>query len=385
MSGNIHGLCGASRPNRIRTYIDMKGTPASDAEQPQFEEHRECCQNDLLERLSHNMKYMEPLVEGWERIEREASQPEIYSVSHPTASKLQYHCLNPFIYRRIGPIGSLDDLSAMLESPPDWAITFANITKDCVLQRQLDAFRSRAFESAEASVQAQFMQIVTTIAARVGIEIFAEAQTPVEVGGFLARYDLNIRGDTDCNFPNVMGRNLVAAEAKSAKKFAMGEKWYHSSRGVQVLLTLYAFNAPTFLFTQQHWKLFVENDERTTISTYPFSSLPDQSPHVNSCMMEPVGISLLKTIMICLLSTRGAVARSGDEAVGLNVNVTPAAKGLKRRIETVLKPIPSASVKKSVAEVGTRRSQRLLILLKTNRSRSRHSSSGDELSRSSSE
>lgn len=98
-----------------------------------------------------------------------------------------------------------------------------------------------------------------------------------------------------------MGRDLVAADAKSATKFALGKKWYYSSRGAHVLLKLYAFNAPTYLFTQEHWKLFVENDERTTISTYPFSSLPDQSPHSNSRGMEPVGLSLLKTIMICLI------------------------------------------------------------------------------------
>jgi hypothetical protein len=79
---------------------------------------------------------------------------------------------------------------------------------------------------------------------------------------------------------------------------------YHNSRGIQLLSALYAFNCPTFLFTQKQWKLFVENTERNAITTFPYDMIADHTPHVNSSLVQPMGTTFLKAIVICILSNR---------------------------------------------------------------------------------
>ena len=89
--------------------------------------------------------------------------------------------------------------------------------------------------------------------------------------------------------------------------------WYHGSRGIQVLSALYAFNAPTFLFTQKQWKLFVENKERNAVLTYPYNDDVNHTPHVNSSLVYPMGTTFLKTIVICLLSRKGSLVDAMNE------------------------------------------------------------------------
>ena len=67
---------------------------------------------------------------------------------------------------------------------------------------------------------------------------------------------------------------------------------------------MYAFNCPTFLFTQKHWKLFVENKERNSILTFPYDTDPEDTTLANASLMQPMGTTFLKAIVICLLSKR---------------------------------------------------------------------------------
>ena len=80
--------------------------------------------------------------------------------------------------------------------------------------------------------------------------------------------------------------------------------WYHCSRGIQLLSALYAFNCPTFLFTQRQWKLFVENTDRNAVLTFPYNDYPGHTPLVNSSVGQPMRTTFLKTIVIFLLSRR---------------------------------------------------------------------------------
>ena len=48
----------------------------------------------------------------------------------------------------------------------------------------------------------------------------------------------------------------------------------------------------------------MENTERNSISTFPYDTVADHTPHVNSSLVQPMGTTFLKAIVICLLSNR---------------------------------------------------------------------------------
>jgi hypothetical protein len=143
--------------------------------------------------------------------------------------------------------------------------------------------------------------------------LVASSETKIIVGGILARYEYDIRSKCDPHFLNANGVHLMASEVKTHRTFPMREMWYHSSRGIQVLSALYAFNCPTFLFTQKQWKLFVENKDRNAIFTFPYDDNTNHTLHVNSSLVKPMGTTFLKAIVICLLSKRDALTDSIHE------------------------------------------------------------------------
>jgi hypothetical protein len=136
------------------------------------------------------------------------------------------------------------------------------------------------------------------------------SETKIIVGGILARYQYDLRSKTDPHFLNTSGLNLIASEAKTHRTFGLGEMWYHGSRGFQVLSALYAFNCPTFIFTQRQWKLFVETRDRNAILTFPYNDNDEHTAHVNSSLVQPMGTTFLKAIVICLLSRRVSLEES---------------------------------------------------------------------------
>ena len=58
------------------------------------------------------------------------------------------------------------------------------------------------------------------------------------------------------------------------------------------------------------WKLFVENSDRNAILTFPYGVNDDHTPHVNSSLVQPMGTTFLKAIVICLLSERVCMEES---------------------------------------------------------------------------
>jgi hypothetical protein len=93
---------------------------------------------------------------------------------------------------------------------------------------------------------------------------------------------------------------LIASETTTALTFQEGDLWYRGCRGVQVLSALYAFNCPTFLFTQKQWKIFVENSDRNAVYTFPCGT-ESNTPYVKSTLVQPMGTHFLQAIIICLL------------------------------------------------------------------------------------
>lgn len=58
---------------------------------------------------------------------------------------------------------------------------------------------------------------------------------------------------------------------------------------------LYTLHAPIFLLNSERFKIFVENDARNEVLTYPFT----EEDGANAT--EPIGERLVKALIICLL------------------------------------------------------------------------------------
>ncbi|KAJ3413504.1 hypothetical protein HDV05_007887 [Chytridiales sp. JEL 0842] len=232
---------------------------------------------------------------------------DVVLIRKPTASHLSHRLLNPFIYRTVENAGTLHDLAALLDTPDDWEKRYNDITADDYLFESLRNFRGLPATTPESDIQAHFIGLVTVVAARLGLHLTPRSETKIIVGGILARDHYDLRSSADPRFSLRNGATLIASEVKTMQSFPPGHMWYHSSRGVQVLSALYAFNGPTLLLTQKQWKLFVENADRNSVLTFPYGDTHQHSRHVKSSMMEPMGKSFLKALVICLLSKRSSV------------------------------------------------------------------------------
>ncbi|KAH9256477.1 hypothetical protein BASA81_005391 [Batrachochytrium salamandrivorans] len=198
----------------------------------------------------------------------------------------------------------------------------------------MNRFRNLPDDTLEGDIQSGFSGLVNIVAASLRVRIGPRSKTNIIVGGILARYQYDLRSKTDPHFLNTEGLDLIASEATTHRTFPPGEMWYHSSRGIQVLSAMYAFNCPTFLFTQKQWKLFVENKDRNAILTFPYNDNDGHTPHVNSSLVHPMGTTFLKAITICLLSRRFSLEESMKTATldesAPQINETPQ--------KTVVKP-----------------------------------------------
>ena len=329
----------------IRTY--PKDYAQSDTEsegEAQFEvdtEDEE--QNSISTRLQQNQQYMDQQItppsgensawilepQAWETTEGS----DVVLIRKPTASNLSHRLLNPFIYRNIYTAGTLDDLASLLDTPDDWEVRYNQVVADGRIIRKLNRFSALADDAAEATIQSQFIGLVEAIADRLGVDLVSDSETKIIVGGILARYQYDLRSKTDPHFLNTSGLNLIASEAKTHRTFGLGEMWYHGSRGIQVLSALYAFNCPTLLFTQRQWKLFVENSDRNAILTFPYDDNHEHTPHVNSSLVQPMGTTFLKAIVICLLSRRVSLEESMKA-----VNLEEASQVKETPRKTIIKP-----------------------------------------------
>lgn len=233
-----------------------------------------------------------------------ADGSNVVLIRKPTASNLSHRLLNPFIYRNIQSAGTLNNLAILLDVSDDWEVRYNQVVADGYIKRQLNRFSALDEDASESVIQSRFIGLVKCISTYLRIDLDTNSETKIIVGGILSRYQYDLRSKTDPHFLNTGGLNLIASEAKTHRTFSLGEMWYHGSRGIQVLSALYAFGCPTFLFTQRQWKLFVENSDRSAIFTFPYDNNDNHTPHVNSSLVQPMGTTFLKAIVICLLSRR---------------------------------------------------------------------------------
>ncbi|KAH6596261.1 hypothetical protein BASA50_005305 [Batrachochytrium salamandrivorans] len=330
----------------VRTYPNDYAPSDTESEgEAQFEvEVEDEEQNSVSTRLEQNQLYMDRQItttsgetsawvlepQTWKTTEG----TDVVLIRKPTASNLSHRLLNPFIYRNIQNVGTLDDLAALLDTPDDWEVRYNQIVDDGYIIGQMNRFRNLPDDTLESDIQSGFSLLVGLVVRDLRVDIDPRSETRIIVGGILARYQYDLRSKTDPHFLNTGGLGLIASEAKTHRTFPPGEMWYHSSRGIQVLSALYAFNCPTFLFTQKQWKLFVENRDRNAILTFPYNDNGDHTPHVNSSLVHPMGTTFLKAIVICLLSRRFSLEESMKaitlEESAPQINETPQ--------KTVVKP-----------------------------------------------
>jgi hypothetical protein len=88
----------------------------------------------------------------------------------------------------------------------------------------------------------------------------------------------------------------------SRSPFPLRHLWHQGSRGLEVLSAMYSFNCPTFLLTQQHWKLFFASKERNHVMTYPDGYECDPTSYVSTTCMMPMERDFLRALVICLLA-----------------------------------------------------------------------------------
>ena len=300
----------------IRTYsTDYAQSDTESEGEAQFEADTEDEeQHSISTRLQQNQQYMDQQItppsgenSAWilePQTWKTAEGSDVVLIRKPTASNLAHRLLNPFIYRNIQTAGTLNDLAILLDTPDDWKVRYNQVVADGRIIRKLNRFSALADDAAESDIQSRFTDIVQVISIGLDIDLDTSSETKIIVGGILARYQYDLRSKTDPHFLNTGGLNLIASEAKTHRTFALGEMWYHGSKGIQVLSALYAFSCPTLLFTQRQWKLFVENSDRNAILTFPYDDNDNHTPHVNSSLVQPMGTTFLKAIVICLLSRR---------------------------------------------------------------------------------
>jgi hypothetical protein len=229
----------------------------------------------------------------------------------PTASKMDYLLMNPNIYHRIEEVVDLNHFAEMVHSPADWETVYNSLPQQ--VHDAFKTFKNLPFETPESNVESLFLGLVSKIELWVSLtrgiqEVIQEKTTKAVVGGFLALHEYDVRSLTDARFVNKNGTVFLATEVKSASTFDDSDLYYRGSRGIQTFTALYASNAPTLLLSPRYFKLFVENDDRTQIFTYPYGvniNIEDEvTNYHHSTATARMNEDLLKIIIIALLAKR---------------------------------------------------------------------------------
>jgi hypothetical protein len=180
---------------------------------------------------------------------------------------------------------------------------------------RFNSFLALAKSTPEQTIQAGFSALVIGIAKTLQVHLREDRETKVVVGGILACSEYDIRSQTDPYFINNDDETVLASEVKTSRTFGHGH-WFQGSRCTQVFTALFARRAPTILLNQNQWKLFVENENRTAVLTFPYEEEdpddPVRSPFLKSSLVQMMGTTLLKVICICVLAKAGSPPTEGQ-------------------------------------------------------------------------
>ncbi|KAI3641203.1 hypothetical protein MIR68_000757 [Amoeboaphelidium protococcarum] len=260
-----------------------------------------------------NKACLDQLVRTWEFLDSDQQMSAgIKIVKAPTASKIQHVVLNPYLYRGLQPINSLNNLASLVGAPIDWyQIYELKVASDHLVKRLYRKLVSLDENVSENDIQNAFESLVIRIGTCLGISVQYSQQKSYIVGGILANSEYDIRGRLDSVFNGWSGNSLLATECKRASAFLPDKMWHHGSRGVQTLSTLFVTGCPTILYSQKAFKIFLENDSRDTIYTWTTSCFNESSdnsvPYSREMIASSYGIEnmtsvILQVISMCLLA-----------------------------------------------------------------------------------
>ncbi|KAJ3402889.1 hypothetical protein HDV05_008191 [Chytridiales sp. JEL 0842] len=254
------------------------------------------------------------------------ADPILHKILNPSASRISYSVMHPLACRHMKPIFDLDDFAKLINAPTNWKSLFDEAWDDACIDLYND-FVGLPEDSLEANVHLAFVLVVYRLSHNLSIKTRPFDQTKVRIGGVTALPEYDYPSVSDVKFVGTnTNRTLFCTEIKTASSWALHESWYRYCRLAQVLAALYGHNAPALLFTQQQFKLFVENSERDTIYTFPFGNEAQESTHTNASICYKMSELFFQVIAICLLceprTFRAAAKKKVKSITGAPVKLT---------------------------------------------------------------
>jgi hypothetical protein len=213
-------------------------------------------------------------------------------ITKPTASGMGSRMLHPVAYRGLPSISTITELAEAL-NVPDWKEITDALHRHRfwpVAEMALQRFRSTPLDADETVVNGRFTLLMATLGYALDLTCEDKAQRSFGIGGILARQEYAFRGRSDTPYV-VQGRAapscvahggattarneggctrlesamVLTCEFKTAQTFPYGRVWYHGSRGLQLLGSLWSgwllnAYAPALLLSPQQFKLLLVRD-----------------------------------------------------------------------------------------------------------------------------
>ena len=100
-----------------------------------------------IEKVPSHIKYLDQQITPLSReksawILNATEETPVVLIRKPTASNLSHRLLNPFIYRNIESVGTLDDLATLLDTPDDWKVRYNQVVADGDIIQDMNDFRN---------------------------------------------------------------------------------------------------------------------------------------------------------------------------------------------------------------------------------------------------
>jgi hypothetical protein len=186
---------------KVRTYpkyyADTDTESEGEAQEGvETEEPEEVANLDDAQRLRFNRDYMDEQLKipstdknGWSLQTKEwktANSTNVVLIKKPTASYLNHQLLNPYIYRNIKQIDSLDAMAKLLGAPEDWQAKYEKIVQDGYILDKMRRFNKLPENTSESDIRAWFVGVVENIACFLKLGLDSSTETKIIVGGILA-------------------------------------------------------------------------------------------------------------------------------------------------------------------------------------------------------
>lgn len=256
--------------------------------------------NEIMANLKRENHFI--IVEDSEVVpaETETGSDQILTLKKPTASNIHYFMMHPVVYSYLKPLYDLEQVAEFLgyQDHSVWRQKVEVAKQDRSVQSLLrNALKPGSRNEASFSIVFSVLPPMIAYAIEPEFDLQYLLKTRCKTGGYLAcsEYDLISRRDLYYT-TYATGKAVFGTEVKAVASFPHDDAWYHDNRSAQVFSALYSLNAPLLLVTPNIFKLFIENEDRNRVFTYPYRSDVDPrhgSKEVVLCHEQLVDIIVL--------------------------------------------------------------------------------------------